>query len=274
MIPALMAALALAQTSTSAPAITCAPPLDAALLWASPETRFGFVGEMHGTSETPAAFAELVCEASTARPVVAALELPETMQPELDVWMASDGGAEARTRLLALPWWDPARADGRSSAAMFAMLERVRALKAAGRDLTVRAYQPAMQRPDGFDQSFYEIEMAGLLAEAAYARPDALVLALGGSYHARKTAPARYGFLFAAGHLNPKVVVSLKTASQGGRTWACFSPTCGDTDMGQGEFDPERRGVIPGSQEDGAYDGLLALGPTTASPPARTAIAP
>ncbi|QTC93069.1 hypothetical protein [Brevundimonas goettingensis] len=265
MIPALMAALSLAQSPV------CAPPPDAALLWARPETRFGFVGEMHGTAETPAAFAEMVCEASAARPVVVALELPETMQPELDAFMASDGGEAARTRLLTLPYWDPARADGRSSAAMFAMLERVRALKAAGRDLTLRAYQPSAQRPEGFDQSFYEIEMAGLLAEAAYARPDALVLALGGSYHARKTAPARYGFLFAAGHLNPKVVVSLRVASQGGRTWACFGDNpCGDSDLGQGDFDPARRGVILEPQDGGGWDGLLALGPTTASPPARS----
>lgn len=268
MISALMTAL----LATQAPA--CSPPPHAELLWANPATRFGFVGETHGTNETPAAFAEIVCEASATRPIVVALELPSALQPALDAWMASDGGDTARAELLALPYWDPARADGRSSAAMFAMLERVRALKLAGRDLTLRAYQPSTRRPDGFDQSYTEIEMAGLLKDAAYTRPDAFVLALGGSNHARKTISERYGFLFAAGHLKTTTVVSVRVALQGGRTWACFGDSpCGDSDLGPAEFDSSRRGVILERQEDGAFDGLLALGPTSASPPARSTVA-
>lgn len=268
MIPALIAALALAQQPV------CSPPPLAELLWAKPETRFGFVGETHGTNETPAAFAEIVCKASETRPIVVAVEMPAVIQPELDVWMASDGGEVAKANLLALPYWDPARADGRSSAAMFAMLERLRDLKAEGRDLTLRAYQPSTARPREFDQSYREIEMAGLLMDAAYSRPDALVLALGGSLHARKTLSPQHGFLFATGHLKASNVVSLRTASQGGHTWACFSPTCGDTNLGQGDFDHDRRGVILEPQQDGAYDGLLALGPSTASGPARAVAAP
>jgi hypothetical protein len=268
MIPALMAALALMQQPV------CAAPPGAALLWADPATRFGFIGETHGTTETPAAFAEIVCEAGATRPVVVALEMPEGMQPDLDAWMTSDGGEAARATFLAHDYWDPAHADGRSSAAMFAMLERVRALKASGRDLTLRAYQPSTPRPDGFDQSYYENEMAVLLIHAAYTRPDALVLALGGSLHARKTVSPRHGFLFAAGHLKSTDIVSLRTADQGGRTWACFGEAaCGDSDLGTGDFDRERRGVILGSQDGDAWDGLLALGPATASPPARTVAA-
>ncbi|CAN5429383.1 hypothetical protein BH09PSE1_BH09PSE1_20770 [soil metagenome] len=266
MIPALAAAFALFQTPV------CAAPPDAALLWANPATRFVFVGETHGTTETPAAFAELVCEASATRPVVIAVEIPETLQAELDAWMASDGGASARDRLLGQAWWAVERADGRSSAAMLAMLERVRLLKAEGRDLTLRGYQPARQRPPGFDQSYYENNMAGLLIEAAYARPDALVLALGGSLHARKTFSERHGFFFAAGHLGVRNIRSVRTAYQGGRTWACFGESaCGDSDMGRGDTDAALRGVVLGPVDDGAYDGLLAVGPTTASGPARSA---
>ena len=268
MIPALMAALALMQQPV------CLPPPHAELLWANPETRFGFVGETHGTNETPAAFAEMVCEASATRPVVVALELPEAMQPDLDIWMASDGGDAAQTTLLDHDYWSVDHADGRSSHAMFAMLERLRALKSAGRDLTLRAWQPNSARPRGFDQSYWEIGMAERLVQAAYSRPDAYVLVLGGSNHARKTIPERYGFRFAAGHLKAATIVSLRVALQGGRTWACFGEApCGDADLGQGNFDRERRGVILEPQEDGAYDGLLALGPTTASPPARAAVA-
>ena len=263
MISALAAALAILQ----APA--CAPPTDASQLWADPQTRFVVVGETHGTTETPAAFAELACEASQTRPVTVALEMPQTMQPDLDAWMASDGASEARARLLGLPWWGPERADGRSSQAMMALLERIRSLKSEGRDISLRAYQPAIQRPQGFDQSYYENNMADLLIEAAYARPDALVFVLGGSLHARKTVSERHGFLFAVGHLSPKTVRSVRVAPQGGRTWACFGDApCGDGPIGA-ETDPAQRGVLLAAVDNGAYDGVLALGPTTASPPAR-----
>lgn len=184
--------------------------------------------------------------------------------------MASDGGPAARDRLLSLPWWEVRRADGRSSRAMLAMMERIRTLKAEGRDLIIRAYQPARERPAGFGQSYSENHMAALLIEAAYARPDALVLALGGSLHARKTLSERHGFLFAAGHLGAGNIRSVRTAYQGGRTWACFGETpCGDSDLGGGDTDPALRGVLLSPIDGGAYDGLLAVGPTTASPPAR-----
>lgn len=142
--------------------------------------------------------------------------------------------------------------------------------------MTVRAYQPNDRRPAGFDQSYYELDMARLLVDGAAARPDAEVLVLGGSLHAMKTHSPRHGFLFAAGHLNPAHVRSLIVADQGGSAWACFGPTradCGERELGVA-FDPARRGVILESQQGGAWDGLLALGPTTASPPGKQDQAP
>lgn len=264
MIVEFLAAFALSQ----APA--CAPPDGADLLWDAAATRFMFLGETHGTAEAPAAFAELVCARSASGPVVVALEFPAAMQPDLDRWFASDGGSGARDALLTHDYWNVDRADGRSSAAILAMLVRLRDLKASGRDLTIRAYQPSDRRPVGFDQSYYELDMARLLIDAAALRPDAIVIALGGSLHAMKTPSDRHGFMFAAGHLNPGHIRSLIVANQGGSVWACFGPNradCGERQMGVG-FDPIRRGVILEAQDQGAWDGLLALGPSTASPPA------
>jgi hypothetical protein len=264
MIAELLAAVVLGQASA------CAPPEGVDLLWQDAATRFVFVGETHGTSEAPAAFAELVCARSAVGPVIVALEMPAGMQPDLDIWFASDGGAEARDILLAHDYWNLNHADGRSSLAMLALLQRLHDLRTSGRDLTVRAYQPGDRRPPGFDQSYYELDMARLLIDAAALRPEATVLALGGSLHAMKTPSPRHGFLFAAGHINPAHVRSLIVAAQGGSTWACFGPTradCGVRETGAA-FDPALRGVILESQQDGAWDGLLALGPVTASPPA------
>lgn len=267
MISAIVTALSLSQTPV------CAAPDGAELLWARPETRFVFVGEIHGTVEAPAAFAELVCEASTDRPIVVALEMTAAMQADLDAWIASDGGDAARETLLAHGYWIRANADGRSSEAMRDMLFRLRTLRAAGRDIAVRAFMPTERRPAGFDQSYYEIDMARMLVDAAASKPEALVLALGGNLHNRKTAFNKDGYLFAAGHLRPTAVLSLNVAQQGGQSWSCTGRSSGEIVCGSDDsiavMDPEARGVILEPQDDGAWDGLLALGPWTASPPAR-----
>lgn len=54
-------------------ACACAPLPGAGQLWAKPSIRYIVVGETHGTAETPAAFADLVCAAlHSKRTVVAA----------------------------------------------------------------------------------------------------------------------------------------------------------------------------------------------------------
>lgn len=69
----------------------------------------------------------------------------------------------------------------------------------------------------------------------------------------------------AAGHLPDAETVTLKIAQQGGTAWNCQSE-CGVHSVRTAD-DVELRGVIIQPVEDGAYDGLLALGPSTASPP-------
>lgn len=279
MIATMLLAGALLAPSTAAAAPACDPVPGAEQLWSRPETRFVFIGEMHGTAEAPAAFADLVCLASAARPVTVAIEAPASSQPKLDSFLSSPDTGAARAALLADSFWTNPFKDGRSSLAMLAMLEDVRRLRLAGRDVAVAAFQP--DRPpssSGFDQSYYELEMAQLLSKIAQRRPNSLVLVLVGDIHAGKTPVAQWGGgLPAAAHLSPKNTVSLYVASQGGEAWYCQDRTgeanpkpeamCRAYPAGAAH-DPKLRGVILEPQRDGDYDGLLAVGPTTASPPA------
>ena len=261
-LPAL-AALALSQ------APLCAPPQGSDQLWRDPQIRFVIVGELHGTREAPAAFAEMVCDASAAGPVVVALELPVAMQASLDAWMASDGAPADRATFLQHDFWRTHADgdDGRNSEAMAAMIWRLHALKAAGRDVSVRATQPGA-RPRGFDQSYYEIEMAHAWTRTAYDRPEARVLILVGSLHAMKTRLTPDDFLFAAGLLDPAQVRSVRLAGQGGAAWSCpMGEPCGTHDIAPVQ-DAAMRGVVLQPVSGGAWDGWLALGPVTASPPA------
>jgi hypothetical protein len=152
---------------------------------------------------------------------------------------------------------------------MLAMLDRLRELKAAGRDLHVVAFVPGDHAPPSFAQTYYELAMAQSLSEMAQARPDALNLVLVGRYHAAKLENRAFG------HLPAGEVRSVTMNSQGGAAWFCSSA---DPEPGQpaesvcratpfGGTDDSARGVALTADEPG-FDGTLALGPVTASPPA------
>lgn len=252
-------ALALAQT------VCAAPPGVSDLLDRNP--RIVVVGEMHGTAETPAAFARIVCEAAARGPVTVALELPQPMQPQLDAFLAADSETEARSALDGTWFMNPRIDDGRTSRAMLDMMQVLRRLRVEGRDVAIVAFQPGSQRPREFPQSYYELDMGYLLSRAAIDRPQARVFALVGNIHAGKKENANFPGLGlpAAAHLPADETVTLYVAQQGGDAWNCTSD-CGVHPV-PARYDAEARGLVLGGYGDGAYDGVLALGPSTASPP-------
>lgn len=95
----------------------CSAPTGTEALW-RPEARFVVVGEMHGTTETPAAFAAMVCAAAEQGPVTVALELPQAMQPQLDAFLAAPDAEAAVATLNGTTFLNLKMADGRSSTAM------------------------------------------------------------------------------------------------------------------------------------------------------------
>ncbi|WAC58972.1 hypothetical protein [Brevundimonas sp. SL130] len=275
MILTVLAAFVMSTATVEEP--VCAPPSGVEQLWGSENTRFIFIGERHGTVEAPGAFGEIVCEAARTQPITVALELPSFLQADLDTYLASDGGGEARAALLANNFWTRVK-DGRGSIAMISMIERVRALKAAGQDVAFAAFQPSRpNRPNGFGQGYYEIEMAEALSRAAQDRPDSLVLVLVGALHAAKSRLSSLdNSLAAAGHLPPSEVMSVNVALQGGEAWDCtqapdggLEPVCGPNSEIT-RIDSSKRGVSIELGGDSAFDGMLALGRSTASPPAVT----
>lgn len=260
MLTALAAAIALGQVPA------CAPLPGADALWRD-ETRFVFVGETHGTVEAPAAFADLVCLALARGPVTAALEFPADMQPALDAFMAAETDEAARAVLLAYPYGPFRFHDGRGSEAMMEMLLRLRALRREGRPLTIVATVPDSPRLPGFGQSYAELDRAAVWVEAARARPDDRMLVFVGRVHAGKAR--RVGSpigLPAAAHIRPEDSLSLAVARQGGEAWTCRDD-CGVAPVTPVD-DAGLRGVVLSPDFDPAFDGLLALGPWTASRPA------
>lgn len=237
--------------------------------------RWLVVGELHGTAETPAAFAELICNIAQSRDnIVVAVEYPGEAQPFIDAYLDSDGGPEARAALLAAPVWRSENQDGRWSEAFVVLFERLRAFRQGGAIDKVVAIQPPHVRPP----IEYERAMAERVASAS-PTPQTLAIVLVGNVHAMVSAPGSNGQPYTpmAGFLPRDSTVTLNAVGNGGALWACFLKTpgsesreltCAAKDFGRAAR-TYHRGIVLGSEPSGAYSGALYLGrETTASPPA------
>ena len=181
LVPTLLAAFCAIVPAYAAP--RCAAIAGSERLWSMPGLRFVVVGEMHGTAETPAIFADLVCSARRAkRPIVVGVERDFSEQDAIDAFLAPGNHEAALRALLSEQGWHGR--DGRSSRAMLALLEQLRALKLRGLVSGVVAFSVAF---DGSQSpSRGEERMPSALAAAANPYPNALVIALVGNVHACK----------------------------------------------------------------------------------------
>lgn len=104
--------------------------------------RYIVIGEMHGTTETPAIFGDLAClGADAGRKPVIALELPVNMQHLVSTYLRSDGSTASEGAMINHRFW--MGQDGRSSVAMWDLLRRLRDMYAQGRIANVILFQPA-----------------------------------------------------------------------------------------------------------------------------------
>ncbi|MBX9804026.1 MAG: hypothetical protein K2Y04_14855 [Caulobacteraceae bacterium] len=268
----MIALLATALIAGSSP--SCSSIDGTAALLDQPQ-RVIVVGEFHGTVEAPAAFLGVVCEAAQRGPVTVGLEMSETDRPLFDAFMASPDEATARRVLQNGDFGRPDRDDGRHSQAMMEMLLGFWRLRAAGHDIALHPFLPLMSVIHGREQAWRELEMAYGMSRALVFRPDARLLILVGDLHARKTAFAPWPDVGipAAGHLHGTDTLTLHMAQQGGERWGCDQDGCGRETM-KGVYDLTARGIILTPISDGAYDGVLAVGAITASPPAALSSAP
>lgn len=255
--------LALAAAGVSHAAERCPEVAGSAALWKTPATRYILFGEMHGTTEAPAIFGDVVCLANANRPVIVALEIPSAEQVALDRFLASPGSSEDVSALLAGPFWSQGAQDGRSSQAMVALIRRLREMKASGRTLSVLAFAP--QYSPGFVQDYYELDMARALTVEARKAPDALVLVLVGNLHAARRM--RQQITPAAVHLPTVETLTLNLVAGGGEAWNCQRDGCGPHRMGGDPAAP--RGILMFEGPKDGFDGLYALGTlASASAPA------
>ena len=287
-----MITFALAAAISAAP-IACDPLSGWDTVAEAADGRFLVIGETHGTVEAPAAVAEYVCAASETRSILVAIEFTSTSNDDFQrAWDLSHTEFADALRS-EVPDWQ-GREDGVASQAMFEMLVRLHALKTAGREIAIVAFNGAKddtqrakfahlpgQEPHEAAQA--ENIRAGWEASAYH---QAIVLV--GAFHAEKASrpagggPAIRPMAMQVGA--PEDVISLRMVHEGGENWGCqldvaadFDPTkpvtedmvsCAAHPAGGWPSVPPSGFYLEHSPDKEAFDGVLALGPISASPPA------
>ena len=260
MITALAAMLLSAATASP-----CLPVPGADQLWA-PTTNWVFIGEVHGTNETPDAFANLVClAAKTRRPITVALEYPVDEQPVIDAFLASDGGSAAEAALLAAAMWHRDVQDGRTSVAFLRLFQRLRVMHHQHLITGVRAFDVPEKSVEPRERN---AAMADRLAALA-PHPDQLVMVLVGNFHAIRHPVERAGKTIqpAAALLPRGRTVTVNVVGNGGTAWYCQQDGCGSRDYGRNAQD--KAGIALVADADSRWDAVYMLGTTvTAAVPA------
>jgi hypothetical protein len=267
---ALQFLLALGLAINAAGATTgCTPVPGADQIWSKAGVHWVFIGEYHGSNETPAAFRDLVCNAiALGKHVTVALERPTSEQAAIDNMLTSKDLAAAQGSLLRLPRWKEGM-DGLASEAMLRLLVSLRELRKLQPDLKVVAFDAPYTgtAPGARDEA-----LGHALLLLGPAKPNDLVLILTGNLHAMQAS--KRGYDLAAMYLPPKEILSLLVTDRGGgETWSeSTTGGCGPSQGGVVDKDTNRPyGIFldPSLAPFGKVDGVLSLGvPLTPSAPA------
>lgn len=224
------------------------------------------LGETHGTREAPAFMEQVLCSVAAHRAVVLALEYPRAQQAALDAFFGNPKRAAGEAELLKTPFWSAVPGDGRQSQAWFKMLQDVRGWRQHGLPISVVAYDgfPKPEEREAADAAF----LSDLLKQQ---QGHAFVVIYSGNLHTMKTAIEELPDELPLGaRLAHWDLLHFNLASPGGQAWNCVDADCGPHDLGASRVVPPP-GKIQLGYITGAFDGVVGLGPITASPPARLA---
>lgn len=243
------------------------------------DNRVIFLGEMHGTNESPEALQQLACAAlERGKPVRIGLEANWPQGVLLDAALTEPFDERAVFRAAPIMW---TTLDGRGSAAILGLLRQVAAWRADGFDVSVFAFDAEREEWATGDNSYSP-------RDATMARHvdrqtegfDGAVLVLTGSFHAQKQ-PFDYAdgtFTPMASLITARDVLSLEMLHAGGEAWvnAAIENEDGTIVDSVGPLKMDRtappgsvsRTIVMKPSKPGDFDGAYITGPITASAPA------
>lgn len=238
----------------------CQPFPGADQIWSNKQVHWILIGEIHGSNESPAAFADLVCDAlAHGKGVTVAVERPRSEQNALEQVLYGNDLNTAEKTLLDQPGWKNG-VDVRASKAMLRLLLSLRQFRNVSPNLAIAAIEMPYKAGDSPGER--DRAMGGMLLALGNARPKDLILTLTGNVHAMKAT--MFGYEPAAAYLPAEKELSLEVTDAGsGQAWTEWNGACGPTENGvkeKGHTSP--RGVYLDSTRApyGRVDGILALG--------------
>lgn len=259
-----------------------------------PEAKLLLFGGELGTVEDPAFVGKVVCLRALEGPTALGLEIPTSEQGAIDRYLASNGDASSKAHFLSGNFWQTDK-DGRSSAAIFKLIEYARRMQRRGLPLTVFTFaedKPSMTysrtvthseymttlRLGSSPSTTYDAFMARAIREFHVHHPRMRIVALMGAGHASR-APIWIGggqtiasTDYLLRDLDPMQVLLRNHAGDLqhflGTDWECLPDFCGSHKVGNiyPWFDKMRPGFYQETYTKG-YDTEYMLSSMTASPP-------
>ncbi|AFE07618.1 hypothetical protein COCOR_07582 [Corallococcus coralloides DSM 2259] len=235
------------------------------------------IGEQLGSYQVPDVVGHVVCQAAqTGLAVVLGLSLPETEQARVDKYLSSPGAPADQDALLEGRFWTRTYQDGRSSRAVMDLIDRVRALRAAGLRVTVVAYDT-----DVLNGSERDAAQAQVWTKRRAAKPDEVQVVLAGNTHTQVEKGTQWDPSFTPmAHLmkEDRSLVVLDMSYAQGTRWGCdldrdSKLVCGIVGATPAPAVAARPGLSPYIQlretaPNEPFQGLLYVGKLTASLPA------
>jgi hypothetical protein len=257
-----------ASDEPPSPAVDCGPPIEGA----EPVLQAGglvMLGELHGTQQIPAFVADLACQGAVRELAVrVGLEIPRSEDEALAAYLTGSGAAADRAALLDAEHWQRPDQDGRSSEAILALIDRVRALRQGGLDVDLFAFDASSWA----DWNERDAAMAARILGRATAEPEALVLTLSGNLHNRTVQglpwdPNAVPMGVLVQRARPDGI-SLDVRHAGGTAWICQQEGCGVARLAGGAAGTGRRIELRAEPDELGQHGTFSVGPLEAAPPA------
>ncbi|WP_211487048.1 hypothetical protein [Corallococcus exiguus] len=235
------------------------------------------IGEQLGSNEVPEVVGHVVCQAAqSGLAVTLGLSIPDTEQARVNAYLSSPGAPADQDALLEGRFWTRTYQDGRSSRAVMELIDRVRALRAAGLRVTVVAYDT-----DLMNGSERDAALAQVWTKRRAVKPDEVQVVLAGNTHTQMEKGTQWDPSFTPmAHLmkeNRSLVVLDMSYAQGTR-WGCdlnrdSKLVCGIVGATPAPAVAARPGLSPYLQlretaPNEPFRGLLYVGRLTASLPA------
>lgn len=226
-------------------------------------------GEMHGTNESPGAIGSLLCELVAADiPVRFGIEAEWPQSAALDGALRYPLDPEA-VYAAAPAMWDSH--DGRSSEAVYRLLEGIALWRSFGADISVFAFDHDPALPA--DQALTRSAVMAREVDRNMAGFDGAVLLFAGGYHVVLNPPGsgRTGGSLAS-EVTARPVIALNMAYGPGEAYVTASLGDGDLVTGPLKLSATHKGDTRVRAFDltptGYHSGIYLTGPITASPPA------